>query len=359
MPISKINTTSITDNSVTAGKIVAGAVDADIAAGSIDTAQIADDAVTSAKISNDIAINTSGAITTTGAFTSQGIDDNSNATAITIDSSESVLVGKSVDTLATSGTALFANGQIDSSVDGNYVAKFNRKSSDGTILELRKDTTNIVGSIDVDNGDNLTVQGKSDHSGLQFGTNAIFPHKNSANIDATIDLGEGSLRWKDIYLSGGLNFSANANNAGMSSETLDDYEEGTFTPFMRINNGVEGITYNGRVGSYTKIGNLVTCMIYMNLSSKGTNVGGVSIDGLPFTAGNNLGVVTSFNGNCLPAYFSSMATNISTLHGWVDDGTTEMYLRHTDGGGNSSTQNTNNGNINNNTDFRFFITYMV
>jgi len=53
MPISKINTTSITDNSVTAGKIVAGAVDADIAAGSIDTAQIADDAVTTAKIPND------------------------------------------------------------------------------------------------------------------------------------------------------------------------------------------------------------------------------------------------------------------------------------------------------------------
>jgi hypothetical protein len=57
MPISKINTTSITDNSVTAGKIVAGAVDADIAAGSIDTAQIADDAVTADKLAN--AINTS------------------------------------------------------------------------------------------------------------------------------------------------------------------------------------------------------------------------------------------------------------------------------------------------------------
>ena len=57
MPISKINTSSITDNSVTAGKIVAGAVDADIAAGSIDTAQMADDAVTADKLAN--AINTS------------------------------------------------------------------------------------------------------------------------------------------------------------------------------------------------------------------------------------------------------------------------------------------------------------
>jgi len=45
MPISKINTTSITDNSVTAGKIVAGAV---------STAKIADSAVNSAKIGVDV-----------------------------------------------------------------------------------------------------------------------------------------------------------------------------------------------------------------------------------------------------------------------------------------------------------------
>ena len=38
-------------------------------------------------------INTSGAITTTGAFTSKGIDDNADATAITIDSSEKVGIG--------------------------------------------------------------------------------------------------------------------------------------------------------------------------------------------------------------------------------------------------------------------------
>jgi hypothetical protein len=160
-----------------------------------------------------------------------------------------------------------------------------------------------------------------------------------------------------VSIPGGIELGSGLD--ATAANVLDDYEEGTFTPYMRINNGVEGITYNGRAGSYTKIGNLVTCMIYMHLSSKGTNVGGVSIDGLPFTAGNNLGAITSHNGNCLPAYFSALATNISTLHGWVDDGTTEMYLRHTDGTGNSSTQNTNNGNINNNSDFRFFITYMT
>ena len=55
---------------------------------------IADDAITGGKLANDIAINTSGAITTTGAFRSIGIDDNSNALAMTIDASENVGIGR-------------------------------------------------------------------------------------------------------------------------------------------------------------------------------------------------------------------------------------------------------------------------
>ena len=55
MPISKINTTSITDNSVTAGKITAGAVSsAKIADSAVNTAKIADSAVNSAKIGVDV-----------------------------------------------------------------------------------------------------------------------------------------------------------------------------------------------------------------------------------------------------------------------------------------------------------------
>ena len=56
--------------------------------GSVSTAKIADDAVTSAKLDTNIAI--SGTLDVSGAFTSQGIDDNADATAITIDSSEKV-----------------------------------------------------------------------------------------------------------------------------------------------------------------------------------------------------------------------------------------------------------------------------
>ena len=91
---------------IVSGDIADNAIDSEhYVDGSIDTAHVADDAITQAKIgadavgttelANDVAISTSGAITTTGAFTSIGIDDNSNALAMTIDSTESIGIGTS------------------------------------------------------------------------------------------------------------------------------------------------------------------------------------------------------------------------------------------------------------------------
>ena len=55
---------------------------------------IADNAVGSDELANNVVIDTSGAITTTGAFTSVGIDDNAvGAVAITIDADEKVGIG--------------------------------------------------------------------------------------------------------------------------------------------------------------------------------------------------------------------------------------------------------------------------
>jgi len=116
-----------------------------------------------------------------------------------ITSGGDVLSGKTTSDFNTQGNNLKAGGHFV--FDGNSALYLNRLSSDGSILSLYKDGS-LIGSLDVDNSDNLTIQGNSSHSGLQFGTNAIFPHKNGANIDATIDLGESSLRWKDLYLSG-------------------------------------------------------------------------------------------------------------------------------------------------------------
>jgi hypothetical protein len=71
------------------------------------------------------------------------------------------------------------------------------------------------------------------------------------------------------------------------ANTLDDYEEGTWTPVLSRDGTAPTISYGERYGRYTKIGNMVTCWVTINnitVSSAGT--GANSITGLPFAIGN-------------------------------------------------------------------------
>jgi len=80
--------------------------------------------------------------------------------------------------------------------------------------------------------------------------------------------------------AGGLAFPATA-VAVANANTLDDYEEGTFTP--TITAGYSGITYGEQVGWYVKTGNMVivSCRIYFS----GTATGGFITMSCPFTQG--------------------------------------------------------------------------
>lgn len=85
----------------------------------------------------------------------------------------------------------------------------------------------------------------------------------------------------------GIDFSANTHAAGMTSELLNWYEEGTWTGGISFGGGSTGITYANRVGYYTRIGNIVTVSCYLVLSNKGSSTGAARITGLPFTCVNN------------------------------------------------------------------------
>ena len=77
----------------------------------------------------------------------------------------------------------------------------------------------------------------------------------------------------------GIDFSATANSSGtMTSELLDDYEVGTWTP---IDSSGAGLTFTSTAGSYTKIGNL--CYVSGALTFPSTaNASSANIGGLPF-----------------------------------------------------------------------------
>lgn len=82
--------------------------------------------------------------------------------------------------------------------------------------------------------------------------------------------------------SGQLQFPATA-NPSTNPNTLDDYEEGTWTPDVRFNSSATGVTYGGRSGTYTKIGRVVICNFNFTLTNNGTGVGKCDVYGLPFT----------------------------------------------------------------------------
>lgn len=80
----------------------------------------------------------------------------------------------------------------------------------------------------------------------------------------------------------GIDFSADPSAAGMTSELLDDYEEGTWT--ATISDGVNNATMGGGgTCQYTKIGRLVTLHGYVYTTSLGSVTGDLIISGLPFT----------------------------------------------------------------------------
>jgi len=78
----------------------------------------------------------------------------------------------------------------------------------------------------------------------------------------------------------GITFPA-TQSASTDANTLDDYEEDTFTPIL-VSTGAT-FAYTAQQGTYTKIGRQVTCLIRLNVSASGTVTNPTSIGGLPFT----------------------------------------------------------------------------
>jgi hypothetical protein len=69
-----------------------------------------------------------------------------------------------------------------------------------------------------------------------------------------------------------------------AANLLDDYEEGTFTAVLGGSGGTSGQTYTFRQAKYTKVGNLVTCVVLVQVAAKGTITGNLQIQGLPFAS---------------------------------------------------------------------------
>lgn len=106
----------------------------------------------------------------------------------------------------------------------------------------------------------------------------------------------------------GIDFSADPSAAGMTSELLDDYEEGTWTP----NQGA-GLTVVGAFtssGTYTKTGRQVTINGRVNgATSIAVALGSVICTNLPFvTGGDFMGVAVWNSAQSSSSFFAQTST---------------------------------------------------
>jgi len=203
-----------------------------------------------------------------------------------IDSSGNLLVNKTSIGTATVGVEARANGLLQATRDGGNALELNRKTSDGTIIDLRKDGTSI-GNIGIASSTNdLFINSvASNHKGLRFGSGAIVPINNSGSTDdGTTTLGGATQRFNNLFLAGGVYVGGTG-----SANYLDDYEEGTVgnVTMTPIDSGSITLDTSHNTLSYVKIGRLVVINGMLRISSVSSPVGiYFTIDGLPFAVRN-------------------------------------------------------------------------
>ncbi len=263
-----------------------------------------------------------------------------NTEAMRIDSSGHLLVGQSASNTpgvgnTTNGHSLRSDGLFFSSAYQGRTGTFGRNGNDGPVLGIYKDGANAGDfGVKIANSQARLYLGNSNTKILfDNGADRIYPVNNDGDArNGAIDLGLQGAAFKDLYLTGGIQFDSRSNK-------LDDYEEGTWTPGAKGASSSNTATVSsGTEGSYVKIGNQVTVNFIVVISSLGSATGPLQITGLPFTIADIL-VATGIEANGTAGYWQGFATGINNLVFTAEGNTNLMYAYGTTSGTQASISN--------------------
>ena len=204
--------------------------------------------------------------------------------ALRVDSAGKLLVGTISDASAGSANSLvqvvtddgahLILGRNDSSISAGDAIGFLRFfGNDGGSYQ---ECAAIVGRADGTHANN------DKPTRLEFKTTADGASSATERLRITsageVQIANGNLKFSTSGT--GIDFSATNDPAGQTSELLDDYEEGTWTPTIGGN-----ATYTNQVGTYVKVGRMGLAQWALTINAQGTGSNISAISGLPYPSG--------------------------------------------------------------------------
>ncbi len=210
------------------------------------------------------------------------------------------IISNSIELKSQSGDEFFQKCTVDGAVELYYDNSKKFETTSGGI--------DITGDLVIDGaaGGTLTLGGSSAHtSKLVIASNAGNTNGNllieggdgtdfiTINSGGNVEIHDGNLK---VASGHGIDFSATSDASGKTSELLDDYEEGTFSPDWQGSTTGGTTSTDHNYGGYTKIGNTVHVRIYSKITST-TATGHWVMHNLPFIGANSLAAITT--GSCM------------------------------------------------------------
>ena len=240
-------------------------------------------------------------------------------------------------TLYHNGTEKFSTQSYGIVVDG--VVSFTKDANDDTTSTVQ------VNGAAMTSDDYLYIMSAANNSvnGLTMFLNGSTRGSDGGNNGLTIrndngpmSVGANSASHSNTFYAGaaggGIDFSQTGDGSGMTSELLDDYEEGSWTPAVQFDSGGGGVVYGTRAGTYVKIGRMVHLQYYMVISSGLSSSDFFCRLTLPYTGvavGHQDARVRQWNNNysdwflslggAAPVFFHSNAVGTSSNYARGDD----------------------------------------
>jgi hypothetical protein len=239
------------------------------------------------------------------------------------------------------------NANTKLQINGGGIGSYWTNGSDGSQI--------YIGSTGFDNSSYYNsapgIGSVLDSNTSTAGALALYVYTGSANSRTrALNLnanGNVALMGATVTTSGvGITFPA-TQSASTDANTLDDYEEGTWTPELSATFG--SLTYSARTGYYVKIGRLVYASFFLGVSTVSSGSSNLAVGGLPFSSTSSTPI-----GQNMFAGFMGLNTAQPSYINWAFYNPTTAAFVYSNSGGIMT-----GGQVTNGCNFAGTITYLT